>query len=291
MQTKSLKTLVKIAQVNSFAVAAEQLNMTLSAVSMQMKSLENELGVLLFDREYRPPKLTPLGRGVVQQAGAMLREEDYLVRICNPDDRLTGRFRLGFVTTASTRLLPTFLKQARKKAPDATFDLESGLSEPLERKVTSGQLDAAVITLSGEVDRRLRTCILREEQFVFAGPKETSVGSLNALIRTTPFLHFMPNTGIGRLIAEEMSKSTAAELHSKIILDSVEAIMECVKQGIGFTLLPEPDVKRYSDDSVQVIYPKGEGIRRKLALVSSSSALSDPAAALLANLLVFGDEQ
>jgi len=291
MQTRSLKTLVKIAQVNSFAVAAEQLNMTLSAVSMQMKSLENELGVLLFDREYRPPKLTPLGRSVVRQAGAMIHEEDTLMRICNPDDRLTGRFRLGFVTTASTRLLPAFLKHARKKAPDATFDLESGLSEPLERKVSSGQLDAAVITLSGEVDRRLRTRILREEQLVFAGPRGTGAGSLNALIRTTPFLHFMPNTGIGRLIAEEMSKSTTGDLHSKIILDSVEAIMECVKQGIGFTLLPEPDVKRYSDDSVQVIYPKGEGIRRKLALVSSSSALSEPAAALLADLLVFQNEQ
>ena len=62
MQTLPLKTLLKIKQVQSFAMTAEHLNMTLSAVSMQMKTLEQQLGVSLFDRQFRPPQTDSNGR-------------------------------------------------------------------------------------------------------------------------------------------------------------------------------------------------------------------------------------
>ena len=77
MQTHLLKTLLKISQVQSFALAAEHLNMTLSAVSMQMKSLEEQLDASLFDRKFRPPKLTPLGLAVAEKAQAVV-DEDYM---------------------------------------------------------------------------------------------------------------------------------------------------------------------------------------------------------------------
>lgn len=77
MQTRSLKSLVQISQVGSFAKAAEQLNMTLSALSMQIKSLELELGVNLFDRSVRPPRLTPIGRSILDEAIPLLRSEEY----------------------------------------------------------------------------------------------------------------------------------------------------------------------------------------------------------------------
>ena len=68
MQTRSLRSLIKISQTGSFLRAAEQLHVTLSALSMQMKTLEAELGVGLFDRTVRPPRLTPMGRAVVVRA-------------------------------------------------------------------------------------------------------------------------------------------------------------------------------------------------------------------------------
>lgn len=106
VQTRSLRTLVKISQAGSFAQAAGQLGITLSTLSMQMKALETELGVALFDRNHRPPRLTPLAVSVVEQATAMLRHEDQMVELCRPSDTLVGHFKLGFVTTAAVRLLP-----------------------------------------------------------------------------------------------------------------------------------------------------------------------------------------
>ena len=92
MNIRALETLVQISQVQSFSTAAEIRNMTLSAVSMQMKALEAELDVELFDRQSRPPRLTPLGRQVAVQARAILSERDGLTMLCQD----TGESRLKF---------------------------------------------------------------------------------------------------------------------------------------------------------------------------------------------------
>ena len=104
MQTRSLETLIRIAQVQSFSQAAELQHMTLSALSMQMKALEAELGVALFDRSFRPPKLTPLGHQVAQQARVVVGQAEALQNLCLSKDRLVGRFRLGFIQSGSVRI-------------------------------------------------------------------------------------------------------------------------------------------------------------------------------------------
>ena len=76
MQTRALKNLVKISQVESFLQASDQLNMTLPALSMQMKALETELDVALFDRSVRPPRLTAIGRLVVEKARGIISQEN-----------------------------------------------------------------------------------------------------------------------------------------------------------------------------------------------------------------------
>jgi DNA-binding transcriptional LysR family regulator len=160
------------------------------------------------------------------------------------------------------------LTNALRRAPDAKFDFETGLSEVLEEKVFNGQLDAAIITVSGQTDDRLKAEILLEERLVFAAPKSLGPLGLKAMMLIAPFLHFMPSTGIGKLIAQEMARSGDGMLHSKLVLDSVEAIMECVKEGVGFTLLPEPDVIRLADNRVTIIEPEDSGLNRQLALVT-----------------------
>ncbi|MGI9364686.1 MAG: LysR family transcriptional regulator [Rhizobiaceae bacterium] len=286
MQTQNLRTLLKIAQVNSFALAAEHLNMTLSAVSMQMKSLEDQLDVSLFDRKFRPPKLTPLGLAVAEKAQAVIAAEKKLLGVCHSRDRLVGRFRVGFVSTASARLLPGFLSAALRKAPEARFDFETGLSEQLEDKVLAGQLDAAVVTVSGRTDDRLKTEILVEEPLVFAAPKSLAPLGLKAMMLVAPFLHFMPSTGIGKLIAEEMNRSGDGMLHSKLVLDNVETIIECVKSGVGFTLLPKPDIERLGDDEVVMIELDGEGLYRQIALVTLPDGPTATSSEQLMNLLL-----
>jgi len=270
MQTRHLKTLVQIERVESFATAANQLNMTLSTLSMQMKTLEEELQVSLFDRSHRPPKLTPIGREIAKKAKRMLEAESALLESSQETGSLSGIYRIGFVATASVRLLPQFLKNAKAKAPKAQFELETALSEKLEEKVLSGQLDAAILTASRHADNSLYYDILREEKLIYAVPTDYASHTIEKTAGEIPFIQFNPGSGIGKLIENRMRKLISKSPRKPIVLDSVEAIMECVNGGIGFTLLAEPDIRRYATNQVATISPQGKPLTRQLVLATAN---------------------
>ncbi len=288
MQTRALKSLVKIAQIRSFSAAADQLGVTLSALSMQMKSLESLLDVALFDRSVRPPRLTPIGRAVADQAAILLRQEELLLELCRPNDALAGQIRIGFITTAAVRFLPRFLLAAQIKAPHAAFEFETGLSASLQERVNSGQLDAAVVTDANDLPGQLASHTLRREPFAFAAHASLMGGGLEGLLAQQTFFHFMPATGIGTLIAKAMATQSRPAGAKTIVLDNLEAIMECVAEGLGFTLLPLPDVARYRTEEVMTL-PGPEGLRRELVLVTMRDGVLARRAGALAELLEADD--
>ncbi|MEO0371215.1 MAG: LysR family transcriptional regulator [Pseudomonadota bacterium] len=274
MQTRALHTLVQLSKTGSFTRAAEELNMTLSALSMQMKGLEVELGVALFDRSVRPPKLTPVARSIVSEASALLHREGRIIDLCRPTEEIVGQFRMGFVTTAAVRLLPGFVKAVQDTAPRAEFEFETGLSKALQDKVVSGQLDAAVVTDADGLPDSVASVELRQEPFVFAASERLMSSGLAGLIAHHRFFHFMPDTGIGKLIAQEMENFARPEDGKTVVLDSLEAIMECVGEGLGFTLLPVPDVERLLSRDVRMIEAPTTRKRRLVLIAPMGGALA-----------------
>lgn len=235
MQNRDLATLRMIARTGSFREAAERLNMTLSAVSMQMKALEASLGGTLFDRSVRPPRLTALGRAVAGAAADVLDAERRLRALTGPDAPLTGRFRLGLVASAGPRLLPGFLRRRPDAFPHASFTFHTGLSEDLDHQVETGQLDAAILTATGVPAGGLRHRVLLRDRLVRAVPGD--------LPDTAPFLQFAPSTGIGRLIASALADHPDLAHRPRLVLDHVDTIRACLEAGIGATILPEIDLR------------------------------------------------
>lgn len=273
MQISSLDTLVAVAQHNSFSRTADIRNMTLSAVSMQMKSLEEELGAELFDRRFRPPKLTPLGKRVAQDARTIVEAYALLRSRCLSTSELTGAYRIGFVPSASARILPRLLRVAAEHAPKAAFRATTALSETLCDQVRNGQLDAAVVTEIDDATVELACETLRQEEMVVAVPSSCAISGFADLDASLPFLQFAPTSGIGKLIARYRDRM---HLTSKnvIVLDSIEAIVQCVRNGIGFALLPRPDVARYGGDQVQILPCRPQPLFRNLSLVTRDDALA-----------------
>ena len=283
MQIRALQTLAVVRDIGSFREAAERLNMTLSAVSMQMKTLETELGVALFDRTFRPPKLTPQGMLLAEHATEMVRHHAEVLALCSGEASLAGIYRLGFVGTASVRLLPAFLERAGVDTPEAQFRIETGLSETLARKVRQGELDAAVVT-QVDADADMRFAPLRTEELVFALPRSAGDWTMAACASALTFIQFTPDTGIGRLVARFLRD---ADLQPKdlLVLDGVEPVMECVAAGLGFTALPKPDVQRYGGSSVAVRPMADPPVTRTLGLISRADTLREQAFRDLAALL------
>lgn len=281
MQTRALRNLLKIAKVGSFLHASAQLNMTLSALSMQMKALELELDVKLFDRSVRPPRLTPIGRLIVEKAEDVIARTDMLLDLCVQNDDLVGRFRVGFVTSAAARLLPDFLQNTQHQLKHAIFTFETGLSKALQEKVQTGRLDAAIVTGSTDHASGLNQMVLRKEPFVFAAHADIAAGGLQNLLDHHRFFRFTPQTGIGQVIADAMKTIDRPTDASTVVLDNIEAIMGCVTAGLGFTLLPAPDVKRYAQRDL-VTFAAPADLHRALLLVTRREDFSGRRLDLLA---------
>ena len=81
----------------------------------------------------------------------------------------------------------------------------------------------------------------------------------------------MPQTGIGKVIAKQISEPNQKK-GKRIYLDSVEAIMECVNEGLGFALLPEPDVQRYIGAQARILETPDPQTSRTLVFASLNSA-------------------
>ena len=282
MQIRTLKTLRKISQVQSFAVAAQELNMTVSAVSMQMKNLERQLNVVLFDRNFRPPLLTPLGRQIMRNVETIVREEGRLHSMCAAKGTLAGDFELGLITTANVRLLPGLLQSVARHTSSANFRFSTGLSRELTDKVASGRLDAAIVTMTGKEDN-LQFDTLLTDQLVYGIPNDVWSNSMHIEELRIPFLHFSPQSGVGEVIADTV-REISIQAQECIVMDNVEAIVECVKRGIGYTLLPQPDLLRYIDNSVAMVSPAMPATR-KIVLVTRNDSISDAYRVVLVDLL------
>lgn len=273
MNLAGLETLVTIQRVGSFSRAASIRNMTLSALSMQMKSLEHELGIGLFDRSFRPPRLTPLGQQVAADASKVVEAQALLRARCVPSDQLLGALRIGFVPSMAARVLPRFLQAVADQAPMATIQFSSGLSEDLCAMVRTGQLDAALVTEIPEATHDLHTDKMALEEMVVVAPRDGTASTLAELSQGGTFFHFKPQSGIGRLIAG-YCKQMNFEPADTIVLDHIETIVSCVSASLGYSLLPRPDVVHYGGDLVRFFSCLPTPVHRRLSLVSRDDSLT-----------------
>ncbi|MEL6298707.1 MAG: LysR family transcriptional regulator [Pseudomonadota bacterium] len=287
MNLKTLETLIAVEELGGFTPAAHHQHMTVSAVSMQMKALEGELNAALFDRSSRPPTLTPLGRRVATEARQLIAVYDGMADLCRSESALTGDFAIGFVLTASVRILPLFLQRAQELFPDARFRVVTGLSGGLIRDVADGRLDAAVVTELDRIPDSLNVHLLRREPLAFCLPGSAKRWSVAKCMERLPFIHFMPEAGIGTLVAGYLAEEKLKPANV-IVLDSVEAVVECVRAGVGFSILPEPDIARQTDGDVVIRQLGGAATYRDLVLVTGRNSAVGRRQMLLAEAMATG---
>lgn len=240
MNLRHLETLLAIAETGSFAAAADRVGVTQSAVSMQMRALEQVLAVELFDRARRPPVLSERGRALLGPAREVLRAAEDLTAAAS-GATLRGRLRLGVIPTAATGLVPDALTLLAARAPDLQIRVESGLSVDLIRRVSQGVLDAAMVTETGRPERGLLVRPILEEPLLVVAPLAAAGPPARVLLRSLPFVRFNRRTGVGRVIDATLRRDRIAVTET-MELDSIEAILAMVGRGLGVAVAPAGSV-------------------------------------------------
>lgn len=238
MSIRTLRTFIAIARHGSFAAAANAIGLTQSAVSLQMKQLEEALGVELFDRTHRSPRPNAAGRAFLERAEHVVTLYDELGTDLAGDGRLAGRLVLGAIHTVQVGPLPDAIATLRERHPAVQIYLRSGLSAELAAAVDQGELDAALTT---EPPSPLGTglgwtCYDVERFYVLAPPGlEGQTGE--AMLAEHPMVRFDKRAWAGRVIDEALRRRGIA-VREVMELDSLEATMRMVEQGLGVTVAP-----------------------------------------------------
>jgi DNA-binding transcriptional LysR family regulator len=238
MDTRFLESFIMVVEHGSVAAAARRLNLTDAAVTQRVRALEREIGSKLIGRSGRTVRATEAGAAILSHAKILLRGVKDLRSVAN-EERFSGELNLGAISSALTGILPALLASLSEKYPLLKLFITPGSSEDLYQKVTSGELDAAVI-VEPQVEMP-KTCdwtLWREEPFVVLAPRSMKETGAHRLLETQPFIRYDRNQLGGRLANKYLQK-VKIRPQDRYELDSLEAIAVLVDRGLGVSLVPD----------------------------------------------------
>lgn len=278
MDIRHLKTLLAIAEHGGFAAAGAAIGLTQSAVSLHVKALEETLGVVLFDRQRRPPVLNSHGRELIYRAREIVERYDSLRQAFHPD-ALSGVLDLGAVPTVITGILPSALSALRSSQPGLHIRVANGLSEELVERVRRGELDVALVSEPAHLAADLAWQVVAREPLVVIAPGQLP-GTDRELLESLPFIRFQRYAWAGRLIDTQL-RERGIEVHTGMEMDSLEAISLMVSYGLGVSVVPRRPIATPFASGVRVVPFGTTPVYRVVGLVAQQG---NPRQTILATL-------
>lgn len=238
MSIRRLKTLVAFADHASFGGVAKVVHLSQPAVSMQIKSLEDELQTTLFDRRKRPPTLNRMGHDLVARSREIIDAYEDMVRFVSGEDGLSGELRIGSMPTAMAGLVPRAIRALRDIYPKMHIRIVPGQSPNLMSRLDQDRLDALIVHRPPYLPKHLEFWHLAKEQMVLLAPMDCPLNNPQEILKTYPFIRFNRKFWAGQMIDEwlRIEKIKVSELME---LDTLEMISTMVYYGLGVSIVPE----------------------------------------------------
>ncbi len=279
MDTRQLKTVVAIAAHGTFARAADVVGLTPSAVSQQIQTLEQELGVRIFERASRPPRPTAEGMQVLEMARNMLRLEDD-TKASLRGDRISGTLMLGSVRSSALNLLPKAIVRMRRDYPELKLNLRVSLSSTLIADVAAGRLDAAVVAEHVGFPSSLRWSTFLKEPLWLIGPRGSDLRDPVQALTSLPYVRFRSAVPLANVIDTELSRMGVVA-NDIAEIDTIGSIVTCVRQGLGISVVPHAALTEPEDSDLEQVPFGTPQISRHIGIVER---VVSPRAEIIARL-------
>jgi DNA-binding transcriptional LysR family regulator len=237
MDVKTLYTFIAVVDHSSFADAAAALGVSASAISVQMRGLEADVQIDLFDRTRRPSTLTPEGYAFAERAREVIAKWEELSETLRRSSN-AGVLRLGAVHTAVAGILPPALLELRHTVPELAVRLTTGLTHELEAQLRSGRIDTAVVTEPVTVPATMRFDEVCEERLVVIAHPGAEGGDHREVLARNPYVRFSRKARVAEMIEARLAEEGIA-VASQMEVDTLDGVVALVTNGLGVSIVPE----------------------------------------------------
>jgi LysR family hydrogen peroxide-inducible transcriptional activator len=243
MTLTDLRYIVALAQERHFGRAAEKCHVSQPTLSVAVKKLEEQLGVMLFERSAVDVKVTEIGRHIVDQAERVLREASQIRDLAEAGrDALSGPLRIGVIFTIAPYLLPSLIPLLAERAPRMPLVIQENYTHKLAEQLKKGEIDVAVLALPFS-EQGIVTQPVYDEPFRVVMPSAHPWAAEREL--TTAQLQEEPLLllGAGNCFRDQVLEvcprcAHGTGLQKTMEGSSLETIRHMVATGLGVTVLP-----------------------------------------------------
>lgn len=239
MDLYQINYFLAIAEYGGFSIAAERLNVSQPSLSNGIKKLENELGVVLFERGGRRALLTPAGRSFVEQAENIRQQyRSALSKI--RDFQARPILRLGVVCTLRINTLSNLVSRFRTRYPHIAIELRDSHVDRIDDWLAEGKIDLALTVLKGNENQKIARTLFQQNL-------RLAVSETHPFARrdSIPLTEINGQPYIKRIHCEfwrkspNIYKSAGVDLHIVYIANQEEWVIHLIKAGLGISVMPE----------------------------------------------------
>ncbi len=251
MNLRDLRYVAAVAEHGHFGKAADACFVSQPTLSGQIKKLEEQLGVALFERDNRNVYLTECGEEIVKIARRMLQDaaaiEEHAAAAQQP---LGGRFRLGAFPTLSPFIFPPLVQKVKQQLPDMQLVLVEEKTEILLEKLKAAELDAALLALP-IMDASLAHKALFDDPFYVATAPNHPLAAQKHVTQQMLAVHPLLLLEEGHCLRDQALEW--CQIHQlgetqDVRATGIETLREMVKAGTGITLMPGTAIKETDAD-------------------------------------------
>jgi len=244
MNLRDLKYILAVAETRHFGRAAERCFVSQPTLSGQIRKLEQELGVTIFERTNRSVDVTPIGETILVHARLLMEQADAIEQVARAhQDPMAGPLRVGAIPTLSPYLMPLILVPMKRRYPQLKLVLIEEVTDSLLQRLGRHELDAALLA-TPVADPELAAMPLFEEPFWLAHPRnhplydkdeitEADLAEIDLLLLAEGHCLTHQVMEVCHL-AERPREGEMADLRAA----SLETLLQLVGAGFGCTLVP-----------------------------------------------------
>ena len=263
-----LKNFLVIARHKSVAAASREIGLTPAAAGQQIQQLEEEIGLELFDRTKRSLSLNTNGRSLIEPIQEIIARYEALGS--NLKSGLSGTIVIGALVSSLMGAFGKTLNELKLQYPDLEIKLLAGLSSDFLDQILEGRIDGAIVTESPfTLPQNVQWTELYREPMIMITPSQVIKKNTKqqSQKQRLPFIRFERDTWTGHLV-DQTIKANKLSIEESMELNSVEAIIELVRQGIGYSIVPKlANIPWEADRQLVIQELPGKTIYRKVGLL------------------------